>query len=271
MKVYISVDMEGIAGIVSWRQDDGEHRALTRKLMTEEANAAIEGALAAGATEVVVSDSHNTMINLLPDELRPEARLISGSGRPLSMVDGIDESFAAAVFVGYHGAMGTQNGVLDHTYSSATVHGLRINGETRGEIGINAGVCGYFGVPVVCVAGDEAAAAEAGALLGDVVTVPVKQGLGRTSANSLHPQVARERIKEGVEKAVRQAGQHKPWQPETPVTFELTFFNSKMADMAMLVPGTERVDGVTVTFTHEDYLVAYKAMRALLSVAGTAR
>lgn len=271
MKVFISVDMEGIAGIVSWRQDEGEHRALTRELMTQEANAAIEGALAAGAKEIVVGDSHNTMINLYPDRIRPEARLISGAGRPLSMVHGVDESFAAAVFVGYHGAMGTADSVLDHTYSNAAVHSLRLNGRNTGEIGINAAACGYFGVPVVCVAGDEAAAAEARDLLGDVVTVPVKQGIGRTAADSLHPEVARQRIRDGVAKAVAEAGKHKPWRPEGTSTFEVTFHNSAMAEMAMLIPGAQRVSGMTVAFAHDDYLVAYKAMRAMLALASQVR
>lgn len=267
MKVYISVDMEGIAGIVSWIQDEGEHRAITRRLMTAEANAAIEGALAAGAREIVVSDSHNTMINLIPDELRPEARLVSGSGRPLSMVEGVNESFDAAVFVGYHSAMGTQDGVLDHTYSARTVSTVRINGRRVGEIGINAGVCGYFGVPVVCVTGDQAAAEEATQLLGDVLTVPVKQGLGRTAADSLHPQVAREKITQGVRKALERDAKPAPLQFSSPVELELRFVNSAMADMAAAIPDVERVDGRTVRFRHADYIVAYKAMRAMIALA----
>lgn len=267
LKVYISVDMEGIAGIVSWLQDAGEHRAITRRLMTDEANAAIDGALAAGAEEIVVSDSHNTMINLIPDELRPEARLVSGSGRPLSMVEGIDETFDAAAFVGYHAAMGTQDGVLDHTYSGGTVSLVRINGRRVGEIGINAGVCGYFGVPVVCVAGDQAAASEAVELLGDVVTVPVKRGIGRTAADSLHPQVARGYITEGVREGLTRAAKPAPLQFLSPVTWELRLFNSAMADMATAIPGVERVDGTKVRFSHADYIVAYKAMRAAIALA----
>lgn len=269
MKVYISVDMEGIAGIVSWLQDEPEHRMITRRLMTAEANAAIEGALAAGATEIVVADSHNTMINLIPDELRPEARLISGSGRPLSMVEGVDESFAGVVFVGYHSAMGTQDGVLDHTYSSRTVSEARINGIRVGEIGLNAGVCGYFGVPVVCVAGDQAAADEATALLGEnVVTVPVKRGIGRTAADSLHPEVARQRIKEGVREALTRDNKPAPLKFDTPTVLEVRFVNSAMADMASAMPYTERVDGTTVRFQHDDFVVIYKAFRALVALAG---
>ncbi|MFO7266246.1 MAG: M55 family metallopeptidase [Limnochordales bacterium] len=271
MKVYISVDMEGIAGIVSWKQDEPEHRMITRRLMTGEANAAIEGALAAGATEIVVGDSHNTMINLIPDELRPEARLVSGSGRPLSMVDGVDETFDGVVFVGYHSAMGTKDGVLDHTYSSSTVAEVRINGVRVGEIGINAGVCGYFGVPVVCVAGDQAAVEEAKALLGDrLVTVAVKQGIGRVAANSLHPEVARQRIREAVKEALTKPDKPQPLKFSAPVEWEIRFLNSMMAHYATLIPGAERVDGVTVRFRHDDYLVGFKAFRAMVTLAYSA-
>lgn len=272
MKVLISVDMEGIAGIVSWIQDEGEHRMITRRLMTGEANAAIEGALAAGAKEILVGDSHNTMINLIPDELRPEARLISGSGRPLSMVEGVDETVDGVVFVGYHSAMGTSDGVLDHTYSSRTVSELRINGRRVGEIGLNAGVCGYYGVPVVCVAGDRAAAEEAKALLGeDVVTVPVKRGIGRTAADSVHPQEARRRIAAAVEEALTKQEKPAPLVFSSPVELQVRFHNSGMADMAMTIPDTERVDGTTVRFQHEDYIVAYKVFRAMTMLAWHAR
>lgn len=268
MKVFISVDMEGIAGIVSWKQDEGEHRMITRRLMTAEANAAIEGALAAGATEIIVADSHNTMINLIPDELRPEARLISGSARPFSMMEGIDEDVAGVVFVGYHSAMGTADGVLDHTYSSGTVSEVRINGVRVGEIGINAGVAGCFGVPVVCVAGDQAATEEAKALLGDqLVTVPVKQGIGRIAANSLHPEVARQRIREAVQQALTKAEKPQPLKFGQPVEWEIRFMTSSMAHLAMLIPGAERVDGVTVRFRHDDYIVGFKAFRAMISLA----
>jgi D-aminopeptidase len=270
LKVLISVDMEGVAGIVSWLQDEPEHRMITRRLMTAEANAAIEGALAAGAKEIVVADSHNTMINLIPDELRPEARLISGSARPLSMVEGVDETFDGVVFVGYHSAVGTPNGVLDHSYSSRTVAGVRVNGRRVGEIGINAGIAGYFGVPVVCVTGDQAAAEEARALLGpELVTVPVKRGIGRVAADSLHPQEARRRIAAGVRQALEKEAKPAPLVFK-PVELEVRFHTTAMADMANLIPESQRVDGTTVRFRHDDYIVAFKVFRAMVTLAYSA-
>src|SRR6266513_280779 len=158
MRVYISVDMEGIAGVVHESQTDPTTPAFAaeygrfRRLMTAEANAAVEGALAAGATRVLVNDSHWFMRNLLAEELHQAAELVSGDPKPRSMVQGIDAGFDAALFIGYHARAGTRNAILDHTYADR-IHDVRLNGKSVGELGLNAGVAGVHGVPIALVSG----------------------------------------------------------------------------------------------------------------------
>jgi D-amino peptidase len=163
MRVYVSVDMEGIAGVVHESQTDPTNPVFAseygrfRRLMTAEANAAVDGALAAGATKIVVNDSHWFMRNLLAEELNPAAELVSGDPKPRSMVQGIEASFDAALFIGYHARAGTGNAILDHTYADR-IHEVRLNGKPVGELGINAAFAGIHGVPVALVSGDAALA-----------------------------------------------------------------------------------------------------------------
>ena len=271
MKVYISVDMEGIAGVVHEDQTDpidprhaGEYNRFCR-LMTNEANAAIAGALDAGATNVLVNDSHWLMRNLLAEELNPRAELLSSGPKRLSMVEGIDGRFDAAMFVGYHARAGTQNATIDHTYTSR-VYEARINGQPVGELALNAALAGLYGVPVVLVSGDQSLAAEAKALLGaNVETVVVKEAVGRFAARSLAPSVACERIRAGAAAALQR--RHTPFQFTPPVRLEVDFIESQMADMAELVPGSRRTGGRTVGYTGDDYREVFRAWRAMYNLA----
>src|SRR5205823_11155188 len=204
MRVYISVDMEGIAGVVHEGQTDPTDPACAaeyarfRRLMTAEANAAVEGALAAGATRVVVNDSHWFMRNLLAEELHQAAELVSGDPKPRSMVQAIDAGFDAALFIGYHARAGTRNAILDHTYADR-IHEVRLNGRPVGELGINAGFAGVTGVPVALVSGDSGLAAEARELLGDHLAVPVaKEVVSGHAARSVAAAVACRMIRAGV-------------------------------------------------------------------------
>src|SRR5256712_9540605 len=204
MHVYISVDMEGIAGVVHESQTDPTTPAFAaeygrfRRLMTAEANAAVEGALAAGATKVLVNDSHWFMRNLVAEELHPGAELLSGDPKPSSMVQGIEDGFDAALFIGYDAGAGTRNAILDHTYADRVAE-VRLNGRAVGELGLNAALAGAHGVAVALVSGDAALAAEAKQLLGDAVTtVVVKQAVSRHAARSVAPAVAFRMIREGV-------------------------------------------------------------------------
>jgi D-amino peptidase len=271
MRVYISVDMEGVAGVVHESQTDpvtpafAAEYARFRRLMTAEANAAVEGALAAGATKVLVNDSHWFMRNLLAEELHQAAELVSGDPKPRSMVEGIEGGFDAALFIGYHARAGTRNAVLDHTYADR-IHDVRLNGKPVGELGLNAAFAGVHGVPVALVSGDSAVAAEATELLGDgVTTVVVKQALSRHAAQSVPPAVACRTIKEEVTRALERA--HKPFVLPSPITLEIEFALTIHADMAELCPGATRSAGRTVSFTHQDYREVFRAWRALLNLS----
>jgi len=270
LKVYISADMEGIGGVVSWDETGREGNQgdydRARRLMAGEVNAAIEGALAAGATEILVNDSHGSMRNLIIEDLNPAARLISGSPKLMSMMEGLDGSFDAVFFIGYH-ARATTPGVLNHTYTGSLLE-YRVNGQVFGETGMNAATAGEHGVPVVLVTGDGTVCAEARALLGDVETVAVKEHVGRYAANSLHPQRARALIREAAERALRDLGRIEPFRVTRPVRVELKFNSTALADGACLMPGVERVDDLTASWEGPDYLSAVRAARAMISLAG---
>ncbi len=272
MRVFISADIEGISGVVDGSQtsEQGFDYGRARRLMTGEVNAAVEGALAAGATEVVVNDSHGSMRNILIEELHPEAKLITGGPKPLTMMEGIDGGFDAAFFVGYHARAGTR-GVLNHTISGKVVAGISLNGRTYGECGVNAALAGRFGVPVVLVTGDSMTAAEAQSVLPGVRTVAVKEQRARLAARCLQPEKARHLIRAAAAEAVRVAvpnGEVKPMVVGTPAVFEIRFHNTGMADMAELVPGARRVDDLTLSFGHDDLIVAFRALRAMIYLAG---
>ena len=271
MRVYISVDMEGIAGVVHEDQTDpiearhaGEYNRF-RRLMTNEANAAIQGAMDAGATRVLVNDSHWLMQNLLAEELHPGAELLSGGPKRLSMVEGIEAGFDAAMFVGYHAMAGTRNAIIDHTYTSR-VYQARISGQPVGELALNAGMAGLHGVPVVLVSGDQSLAAEARALLGGAVeAIVVKEAVGRFAARSMAPSAACQKIRAG---AVASLGRnHVPFTFPPPIRLEVDFVVSQMADMAELVPGSVRMAGRTVGYTGEDYREVFRAWRAMYNLA----
>lgn len=268
MRVYISVDIEGICTVVNGTSTgvDGHDYTRARRQMTAEANAAVLGALAAGATEIVLNDSHGGMTNLIPEELHPAAELIQGTPKPLMMMEGVDAGFDAAIFIGYHARM-QQHGILSHTISGGTVSNIYLNGQPMGETAINAAIAGYFKAPVVFVAGDNEVCREAEAALGGVETVAVKQAITRYSARSLHPAKACELIEAGVKKALENLGQYKLYQPEGPYTFSLQFIQSGQADAAAMMPGTVRVDASTVSFSHEDYIEAFRGLRCMISLA----
>lgn len=270
MRIYVSVDMEGIAGIVHENQTNpvdprcANEYARGRKLMTEEANAAVEGALAAGADYVLLNDSHWEMRNLLAEDLHPAAELLSGGPKRLSMLEGIEAGFDAALFIGYHAKAGTARALLDHTMTDV-VRDARLNGRSMGELGLNAALAGSYGVPVALVSGDRATAEEARQLLGtDVGTVVVKDAVSRHAARSVAPEVARRRIKEGVAEALRRA--HRPLVPESPSTIEVDFTFSYQADYAELVPGSVRRSPVTVAYTHADFRELFRAWRAIYNL-----
>jgi D-amino peptidase len=265
MKIYISVDMEGIAGIVHVDQTrpDGQDYRVGRELMTAETNAAALGAFDAGAKEVLVNDSHGDMRNLLFDRLDPRVQVISGSLKPYSMVQGTEMRHDAALFVGYHAGMGARAGILDHTYSGASVSEVSVNGRALNETGLNALVAGAHGTPVALVTGDDRVCAEVRELLGEVETVAVKWGISRYCARSLHPAEACRQIREASKRAVEGRARFRPFRMDPPYRLRIRFLNAGMADGAGVMPGTDRVDGTTVEFRTQDVFELFRAMLAM--------
>lgn len=272
MKLLIAVDMEGITGVVTWNQVTPTHAEYQRfrRLMTQDVNAVIRGAFQGGAHEVVVTDGHWNGDNILIEELDARARLNSGTPSPLSMVNGVDQGVDAAMFIGYHARIGTPNAILDHTWSSTRVNNVWLNGRQTGEIGLNASVCGSFGVPVLLISGDQSANREAADWIPGIEQVVVKQATGRMAAELLPPAVTQEMLYDAAERAVKNFKQGKapaPLAPEKPVKIELELFNCEMADKVSLLPGSQRVDGRKLAFTAADMPAAYAAFRAAVTIA----
>jgi D-amino peptidase len=266
-KVYISVDLEGIAGVVANSQTSagGLNYDWARRMMLAETNAAIEGAFAGGATEVLVNDSHGSQTNLKADEIDRRAMLITGQPKPLGMAQGLDSSFTAAVYIGYHAPGSTADAVHGHTFNNA-LKTVKLNGTEVGEYGLNAMVAGYFGVPVVFVAGDKAAVEMTQAFTGADV-LAVKEGIGYYAAKTMHPLEAREKISAGVRAALVKRIARRPVTLATPITLEIELAALHHADLVSLVPGVQRVSGRVVRYTSNDALTIYKVSRLIMNLS----
>ncbi len=270
LKVFISVDMEGIAGVVhgDHTSSSGRDYSRARRWATEEVNAAIKGALEAGATEVVVNDSHGSMRNIIASELNPAALLITGSPKPLSMMQGIDQSFDAVIFIGYHARAGTQDGVLDHTYSGGSIYSVKVNKKEMSEADLNALIAGWHDVPVVLISGDAAICEQTKESLGEELEIAVvKRAVGRYAAKSYTPQKAQEIIYEKTKIALAKKKKPKPFKMKSPYRFEVNFLRSSMADGAELIPQVERTGPRSVRFVTDDYIEGFKLLRAIIYLA----
>jgi D-amino peptidase len=254
VKIFISSDMEGTAGVVDWEQvrTGGPDYGVFAELTCREVNAAIEGALVAGATEFLVNDSHGKMANFRPDALAGRARYLSGRLKPRYMMQGLDESFDAAFFVAYHGSMSANGSVLSHTYFPAAIADVTLNGRVVGEAGINALVALGFGVPVVLVTGDETTAAELAGICPGMRTAVVKRSVTRFAADSLHPDEACERIREEAQAAVAGLAKARPPVIELPATLEVRFHTSDYAELAARIGGVERTGDLSARICGDD-------------------
>jgi D-amino peptidase len=255
MKVFVSVDMEGVSGITDPEDvlPDGADYQRGRVFMTGDANAAILGAYDAGADEVLVNDSHWIMRNLLLEQLDPRARTIKGFHKSLCMVQGLDASYGGAVFVGYHACAGTEGGVLNHTMLGKEIQNIYLNGEPTGETRLNAAYAGHFGVPVLVVAGDAAVCAEAERFLDGVQTVAVKDGIDKFTANCLHPQVAQARIREATARAVAERSRPAPYRLDSPYRLGIEWNSTTIAATCAMIPGVELTASRSVEFVTADY------------------
>jgi D-amino peptidase len=270
-RVFISVDMEGISGIVDPSQTGGDPKEYDygRKLMAGDVNAAIEGALTAGVKEVVVSDAHGGGRNIQPEDLNEAAILVRGTPKPFTMMEGIGGEFDAALYVGYHSMKGTENGILAHTISGNVVDAVHINGRETGEFGLNAALAGWHGVASVFISGDAAVAEEARSFVPEVKAAVVKWAVGRHAARCLHPNRARTLIRKTVAEALANVEAFEPYWVKEPVEVRLRFNREQMADLASFLPYLERLDGKTVRGVFDDYPTAFRGLRAAIYVAGT--
>jgi D-amino peptidase len=255
MKVFISVDMEGVTGLTDPEDvlPEGADYARGRVFMTSDANAAVQGAFDAGADEVVVNDSHWTARNILQEDLDPRARLIKGFHRPMCMVQGLDATFDAAVFVGYHSCAGTEGGVLNHTLLGKEIQNLLLDGEPIGETRLNALMAGHFGVPVAFVAGDHAVCEEARTVLGaDLPVFAVKDGIDMFVASCLHPQVTHDGIRQEVARALGEISSRAPYRMEAPYRFGLEWNSTTIASTCEYIPSIKKPTPRTTEYVGTD-------------------
>jgi D-amino peptidase len=267
LKIYISADMEGVVGVVTGEQlgPSGFEYERFRQFMTQEVNAAIEAALEAGATEILVSDSHGNGQNLLLEKLPQNIKVVRSWPRPLMMMQGIDETFDGVIFIGYHSSTTNQEGVRAHTMSSARLADVRLNGISLPEAGINAAIAGHFNVPVIMISGDEAIVKEATNHLGDIEGAVVKWAYGFHSAKTLMPEAAYDLIRQKVKKAMARIKEFKPYKLKTPIQVDVRFKNYRPSEVLSYLSIVERTDSHSIRFVGKDMIEVSKFLEFLLT------
>jgi D-amino peptidase len=267
LKIYISADMEGVVGVVTGEQlgPQGFEYTRFREFMTQEVNAAIEAAFEAGAAEIVISDSHGNGQNLLIEKLPKNVLLVRAWPRPLMMMQGIDETFAGVIFIGYHTGTTNPQGVRAHTISSARLADVRLNNLAMSEAGINAAIAGHFNVPVIMVSGDEAVVKETTALLGNVEGAVVKWASGFHSAKTLMPEAAYQLIRHKVKTAMGRIKEFKPYKVSTPVRLDVRFKNYRPSEVLSYLPIVERTDAHSIRFTGKDMVDVSKFLEFIVT------
>ena len=233
--------------------------------MTQEVNAAIEAAFESGATEIVVSDSHGNGQNLLIEKLPRNITLVRAFPRPLTMMQGIDETFDGVIFLGYHASTTNPQGVRAHTMSSATLAEVRLNGVSMPEAGINAAIAGHFNVPVIMISGDDAIVKEAGALLGGIEGAVVKWAYGFHSARTLMPEAAYELIRQKVKQAIGRIKDFKPYKIKAPVQLDVRFKNYRPSEVLSYLSIIERTDSHSVRFMGKDMIEVSKFLEFIMT------
>jgi D-amino peptidase len=267
LKVYISADMEGVAGVVTGDQlgPPGFEYERFRGFMTNEVLAAIDGARAAGATEILVSDSHGNGENLLIERFPKDVQIVRAWPRPLAMMEGIDASFDAVLFVGYHASTTYREGVRAHTMSSANLADVRLNGVSVPEAGLNAAIAGHFRVPVVMVSGDDAAVKEAQALLGPIEGAVVKWNAGFHSARTLTPEASCDRIREAAKTGLGRRSALKTYVVAPPVTLDVRFKSYRPSEVLAYLPIVERTDAHSIRFRGKDMVETIRFLEFLIN------
>ena len=273
MRLYLSSDMEGVAGVCAWEQVDARtphpEYAIYRRYYTQEVAAAIAGARAAGAADVLVNDAHGPMRNLLFDELPSDVRVLFGNRKPFSMVQDA-RGYDGAFFIGYHGAIGDEHAVLCHTYTPSVIHELRINGERCSEATVNAALLGHYGVPLLYITGDRTTVEGVQAQMPWVHGTIVKESIGNFSADSISPRAAQAAIREGAREALARAAQARLFAFEPPIAMEIALAKVEQADYVALIPGFERTGPRSVRFVDDDMPTIFKAFVAVFRLGALA-
>ena len=269
-KIFISADLEGVVGAVTSEQlgPNGFEYNRFREFMTAEVNAAINAARAAGATEILIADSHGNGQNLLIEKLPKDVKLIRSWPRPLGMMEGIDSSFDGVIFTGYHASTNNMEGVRAHTFSSASFTSIKVNGKVMTEGSWNAAVAGEFGVPVIMVAGDDTAVNEVKALIGNAEGAIVKESISFHSAKSLHPEAAYDLITEKTSYAVKNIKKYKPYKIKGPVTVSVSFKHYQPSQILAYLPMFIRTDSHTIEFKAKNMVEASHIMRVVTGYKG---
>lgn len=267
MKIYISADMEGVVGAVTGDQlgPQGFEYNRFREFMTEEVKAATEAAFEAGATEVVISDSHGNGENLLIERLPKNVTIVRSWPRPLMMMQGIDETFDGVIFLGYHTSTTNMSGVRAHTISSARLADVRLNGTSMAEAGINAAIAGHFNVPVIMISGDDAIVKEATDLLGNIEGAVVKWAISFHSAKTVTPEVAYEMIREKTRKAIARIKEFKPYKLKEPVQLDVRFKAYRPSEMLSYLSIVQRTDAHSIRFIGKDIVEVSKFLEFITS------
>ena len=265
LRIYISADMEGVVGAVTGEQlgPGGFEYERFRQFMTDEVNAEIDAARAAGATEFLVSDSHGNGQNLLIEQMPDDVMIVRSWPRPLGMMEGIDETFDGVIFTGYHASTANTRGVRAHTMSSANITSLRLNGIEMTEGSMNAAIAGHFGVPIILVTGDDAAVAENQVIIGDIEGAIVKWSYGFHSARTLTPEAAYEEIRTRTASAISRIDDFEPYVLETPIELELSLKHYMPVETLSYLPNVEKVNSHTIRYIGEDMLDISKFLRVV--------
>lgn len=266
-KIYISADMEGLAGAVTTAQlgPGGFEYEKFRKIYTAEVNAAIEAAFKGGATEILVSDSHGNGQGLLVDELNQRVQLVRSWPRPFGMMQGIDDTFDGVFFIGYHASANSSEGIRAHTMSSAHLASVKLNGVSMSEASFNAAIAGHFDVPILMISGDSAATSEAASIIGGIEEAVVKWAYGFHSGRTLLPTAAKAVIADKAEKAMAKIGNIKPYKLSGPIELDITFQSYQPSEVLAYLPIVERIDARTVRYIGADMAEISKFFRFVMS------
>ncbi|MFH1422830.1 MAG: M55 family metallopeptidase [Planctomycetota bacterium] len=271
MKLFISVDMEGVSGVYKREQTVTLNKdwEAARKLMTEEVNSAVEGAMEAGVTDVTICDAHSSGENLIIEMLKPNCSIVRTGFKPLCMMEGIDSSMSAVFLLGYHAKAGASNATLPHTYYGKIVHEVKINGTLFGETALNSALAGHYGVPIVLVSGDQTLCAEARRFIPKITAFCSKTALSGLAAKIPVPQVIKEKLRKAAKIAIEQRKIVKPFSVKTPIVFEVTYNAPRWTDAACLIPWIKRISSRKIRFKCDDFKSAYSAFRSTLALCST--